>query len=436
MLTFLSRILITLVNIPISVLIARTLGPDGQGAYSAVLTFTTIWGTSFLLGIDTAHTYYLAGRRSTLAEVVRHAWIWSLVLGLAATPLYVLAAPWLAGGGDAAFRSVLTLSAFSIPLVVFKYLLLSAFLGEGRIDQFNLFQVISNLALLALVTVLVVFLPGGVRGAVWAYLGSLLVFAILGVAWVARRLGTRGLAGSSWNPEFARRTLVYGLKGHLGSLVGALTYRLDQVFVIRYLGLEAQGLYSVAVLLAEKLSHVPSSIQLVLFPRVSGSTTEEANRLTPTASRLTFFGVLGAAAVLFALSGPLVRLFYGTPFLPALPALRILLPGVVLLAVGKVLAGDLSGRDRRLEVTLAQCAAFLANLALALLWIPRHGIEGAAWASNVAYGLQTAALTFVFTRRTGVSAWKLVIPEREDGARLRRAYQAGRRRLRREGRNR
>ena len=428
MLTFLSRILITLVNIPISVLVARTLGTEGQGAYSAVLTFTTLWGTSFLLGIDAAHTYMLAGKRYSLAETVRHSCIWSVVLGVAATPLYLWISPWLAGDGADAFRSVLTLSALCVPLVVVKYLMLSAFLGEGRIEQFNILQVVSNLALLALIVVVIVFFPGGIRAAVWAYVGSLAVFVILGGFWIARRLRETGAGTAAWNPEMARRTLAYGLKGHLGTLVSAATYRLDQLLVTKMLGLEAQGLYSIAVILSEKLSHVPSSINLVLFPRVSASTAEEANRLTPTACRLTLFGVLLAAIPLFLLAEPLVRLFYGVPFLPALPSLRILLPGVVLLAVGKVLAGDLSGRNRRLTATIAMAVAFLVNLTLDLLWIPTHGIVGAAWASNIAYAVQTIILAIVFHSITGIGPKRLVWPEREDLERIRRVLRAGGRR--------
>ena len=425
MLTFLSRILITLINIPISVLVARTLGTEGQGAYSAVLTFTTLWGTSFLLGIDAAHTYLLAGKRYSLAEIVRHSWTWSLLLGLAATPLYYWISPWLAGDGADAFRSVLTLSALCIPLVVAKYLMLSAFLGEGRVDQFNLLQVISNLALLALVVLVIVVFPGGIRAAVWAYIGSLAVFVVLGGAWIGRRLRQTNARRAAWNPEMARRSLTYGLKGHLGTLLSAATYRLDQILVTKMLGLEAQGLYSIAVLLSEKLSHIPASINLVLFPRVSASTAEEANRLTPTACRLTLFGVLLAAIPLFLLGGPLVRLFYGVPFLPALPSLRILLPGVVLLAVGKVLAGDLSGRNRRLTATIAMAVAFVVNLTLDLIWIPTHGIVGAAWATNIAYTVQTVILALVFRSTTGISPWKLICPEREDLERIRRVLRAG-----------
>lgn len=431
--TFLSRILITLVNIPISILVARTLGPEGQGAYSAVLTFTTLWGTTFLLGIDTAHTYYLAGKRYPLRQLIAHSWVWSLVLGAAATPLYYWVSPWLIGGGGGAaettFRAVLSLSAIAVPLTMAKYFLLAAFLGEGRIDRFNLLQVLSNLALLALLVATLVWFRGGIAGAVWAYLGSLVVFLLLGGVWMVGRVRDARAEAGGWNPELARRSLAYGLKGHLGTIVAAMTYRLDQLLVTRMLGLEAQGLYSIAVLLAEKLSHVPASIQLVLFPRVSASTPEQANRVTPAACRLTLAGVTLAAIPLWLLSEPILRLFYGAEFLPALPPLRILLPGVVLLAVGKVLAGDLSGRDRRLASTVALSLAFLCNLGLDLLWIPRYGIVGAAWASNVAYAAQTAFLALLFWRISGVSPLQLFWPQREDLERLRALAAA----LRRDG---
>src|SRR5690606_27682841 len=198
------------------------------------------------------------------------------------------------------------------------------------------------------------------------------------------------------------------------------TYRQDQILVTRMQGLEQQGLYSVAVMLAEKLSHISASVQLVLFPRISGSSREEANALTPRVCRLTPWIVLCVAAGMFVLGDLVLRILYPPEFAGALPSLRILLPGVAALSVSKVLSGDLSGRNRRVAPTIAMTAAFLVNLGLNLLWIPRHGIEGAAWASNVAYLLQTAALVGIFSHACGVAPLDVLIPKGSDLRALRR----------------
>lgn len=415
MVTFLSRILVTFINVPISMLVARRLGVEGQGAYSAVVAMTSLWTTLSLLGVDAAHTYYLAGKRFSLAQVVSNSILWSVGLGLVATPLYLLLAPLVEGDRTQILDGVLTLSALAVPLGILKYFSLSIFLGEGRVERFNLLNVLSNLALLGLLVLLLWVAPGGIAEAVSAYVASLAVFAVGLLLWIGARVRKDG--PFRWSPHrgLASGSLIYGLKGHLGNLVVQLTYRSDQILVTRILGLEAQGFYSIAVLLAEKLSQISASIQLVLFPRISAVSREEANRITPAAVRFTLLVVLVAAVALALLGRGIVQLLYGDAFMPALPAFFVLLPGIVVLSVSKLLAVDLSGRNRRWGPTVAVIIAFALNLVLNVLWIPRHGIVGAAWASNLAYALQSAILVGIFARVTGVSALQLFRPTREDG---------------------
>lgn len=418
--TFLSRILITLINVPISMVVARKLGVEGQGAYAALLAVSGLCATLFLLGIDTAHTYYLAGRRYTLPQIVSHSIVWSLVLGLAATPTYLLLAPLIERQRTVFLAGPLTLSAAAVPLTIAKYLVLAVFLGEGRLERFNLLNVLSNLGLLLLLVALLLLAPGGVEEAVLAYVLSLGLLLLLGALWIRRRLAETGSSGWSLARPLFGKSLTYGLKGHLGNLVVQLTYRSDQILVTRILGLQAQGFYSIAVLLAEKLTHISASVQLVLFPRISGSTTEEANRLTPLACRLTFLVAFVAAIGLFLLGELLIRILYGARFLPALSSFQVLLPGIVILTLSKLLSGDLSGRNRRWGPTIAMCFGFALNLALNLLWIPRFGIVGAAWASTLAYAFQTAILVGIFWRVTGIGPVRLLRPGRQDLDSLRR----------------
>jgi O-antigen/teichoic acid export membrane protein len=180
------------------------------------------------------------------------------------------------------------------------------------------------------------------------------------------------------------------------------------------LGLRAQGLYSISVLLAEKLSHIPQSVNVVLFPQVSSLSEEEANALTPRVTRNSLFMVFVAGVVLYLVSRPLLLLFYGTDFLPALEAFRILIPGIITLSVAKILSSDLSGRDHRIYHTVATAVAFAVNVALCFLWIPSMGIAGAAWASTVAYTLQSVLMLAFFTRLSGCGLRETVLIGRED----------------------
>lgn len=387
---------------------------EGQGAYAAAATFSSVWAMVALCGVDTAHTYYLAGRRYPRGAVLGNSLAWIAILAGIATPLYLAATPWLKQNGGADFGSVLVISAIAVPLTIARYFVLAFFLGSERIDRFNLLNVLSSLLLLALLVFALVFRTGGAEEAVAAYVASLGLLVVLGVVWIAREPRVRSEDPIEVSRSLLREAWSYGMRGHAGVFFTTFTYRFDQLLVTRMAGLEAQGFYSIAVLLAEKLSHIPASIQLVLFPRVAAGSVEQSDILTPRACRLTLFTVGLGAVVLYFAGAPLIRLLYSRVFESSVPAFHVLLPGIVALSLAKPLSGDLSGRNRRVGQTIVFASAFALNLGLDLVWIPRHGIVGAAWASSIAYAWQTLLLCLLFWRATGIPPWKLVLPTAAD----------------------
>jgi O-antigen/teichoic acid export membrane protein len=308
---------------------------------------------------------------------------------------------------------VLRLAAVLIPLLLLKYLSVALLLGMHRIRWFNVANLLQAAALLAFMCLNLFVFDGGPRGALVAYIVS-----ELGVTLVAVFVARKELAGRQMferpPPGMFKRSVVYGLQGHVGNVFVTFMYRFDMFLILSMAGLHVQGLYSIAVILAEKLSHIPHSVQVVFFPKLSSLGPEEANELTPRVTRNAFFATLVAGAVLYLLSRPLLLLFYGDAFIEALSALRILIPGVAMLSISVVLSGYFMGRDRRIYQTVATAIAFGANAGLCFLWIPDHGLTGAAWASTAAYSLQSLIMLAFFTRLSGRGLVETVVIRRED----------------------
>jgi len=411
--TFGTRMAIIFVNIPISIMIARLLGTDGQGTYASAIAFPSMFAFIGLMGLDSAHTFLISRKRYQLSQVNTQSLLLMLVLGAVITPLYLLFIHYYQGASEPGLRSILRTAAVLIPILLAKYLSVALFLGLKRIRLFNVVNLVQAVVLLVLMCVNLFVLERGALGAVIAYAVSetlVIFFAIRAI----RREAAGGPVFAKPAPGMFRESIVYGLQGHFGGILIQFTYRFDMFLVLSMLGLRAQGLYSISVLLAEKLSHIPQSINVVLFPHVSSLSTEEANALTPRVTRNSLFVVLIAGIALYLVSRPLLLLFYDTEFLPALEALRILIPGIVTLSVAKILSSDLSGRDRRIYHTVATAIAFTVNVSLCFVWIPRFGIAGAAWASTVAYTLQSALMLAFFTKLSGCGLAETVLIRRED----------------------
>lgn len=438
--TFASRILLVLVNFPVSILIARFLGPAGQSVYSSATTYATNMVVIGLLGIDAAHTYYLASGKYRSAQILGNSLLILALISVIMIPIFPFILELATAGDENSLAPYLGIAALMIPVVGIRYLLLSVFMARRRIDMFNYIYMAGNMLLALLLAGGFLFYEAKAVWGLWAFIISQLAMVITASIWVwvserrhagveARAAGTGAdLAATGGTSRFRlsfslpllRGSLSYGLRGFLGTILTTFIYRFDTILVLRWLGNAAQGHYWVAVFLAEKLTHITASVQAVLFPHISQATAEEADALTPLVCRHTLLWVCLAALVLYALASPFILIFYSDAFAASIAPMRALLPGVAVLTITKLLSADLSGRNKRFLPTLFMLFTLALNLGLNWLWTRPHGIVGAAWASTIAYGTQALLMLFYFQRVTGVSPLAILLPGRDDWRAYRR----------------
>jgi len=93
-----------------------------------------------------------------------------------------------------------------------------------------------------------------------------------------------------------------------------------------------------------------------------------------------------------------VPILYGKEFHETIPLGLILLPGVLLLGIGKILASAISGRGYPRYTLYVGAFSVPLTLALYFTLIPAFGTYGAAVASSISYGF-TALGNWVYFRR-------------------------------------
>jgi O-antigen/teichoic acid export membrane protein len=106
--------------------------------------------------------------------------------------------------------------------------------------------------------------------------------------------------------------------------------------------------------------------------------------------------VIGGGGMLLA--RPMVLLFYGPAYEPAVPALQVLAGGSLFVFCTWILhaAAISTNLDRRLVGTTA--VGLITNIVLNVMFIPRLGIVGAAWATVIAEAV-TVSLLYVQVHR-------------------------------------
>ncbi|MGO9127636.1 MAG: flippase [Terriglobales bacterium] len=381
--TFATRIVLMGLGLATTVVVARSLGPEGRGLYAVALTIATLGVQLGNLGLHASNTYYVAKDRSLLSGLIGNTLV--VTLGFGGLGAAVAAAVFHAWPALAPVRGwLLFIALLLIPIGLAYLLLQNLLLGLMEAGAYNRIALFSKMLGLGLLGVLVM---AGNRTAI-SYFGVELAAAALGLIWVWSAL--RSLLDRPPRPSFSlfQQNLAVGLRAYLAGFFALLVLRIDLLMVKYMLGTVEAGYYSVAATLADGVAMLPSVVAMLLFPKLSAMTSNaEKWRFARKTTWVIAAVTLPVAAVFMALARFIVRLLFGAAYLPAASALVWLMPGIFFLGAETVIVQFLNsmGFPKLVVFSWAGCCA--ANIVLNLWAIPAYGIVGASVVSSICYTL-------------------------------------------------
>jgi O-antigen/teichoic acid export membrane protein len=421
----------------LSIVLARTIGPSGNGRFALLVTLIGITAMVISLGLSAGITYEISRRRWSVRHAFRTSYLAALILGLAG----------IAGGlgafalmHDTVFGGIRTAVALvalaSLPPVLAYQYAYSILLGRERYEGYALLE-LSHAATLVLAGAGLV-IAFGLTGAVVGLLSAALAAAIAGAFLLARETRRDQVVHSGDSPA---RALRFGVQTWGASLLQQINYRFDVLILGGFAAARDVGVYSVALTLTSVAWVLPQGLQTVLFPRAASLDEaalvgevgrDESDAALAKAARHSVLLTIPAALLISVLLLVAVPILYGSKFADTTPLGFVLLPGVLLLGIGKVLSSVIAGRGYPRYILFAGLVSAPLTLALYFSLIPAFHAWGAAIASSISYGL-TALLWLVFFRRvTGIGLRAAFVPRAEDVAdygglaRLARAWRTAR----------
>ena len=150
-------------------------------------------------------------------------------------------------------------------------------------------------------------------------------------------------------------------------------------------------------------------------PKIAGGTKQESEVLTTKATRHIFF-ILSLVAIILALLSPIIiRLLYGSAYLPAYKPMIILLVGTIGIGVAMITSVYFVGQlNRPGFLSLLAWVNAVINIILCLALIPSYGVEGAAMASTITYIVGFFILLGVLNKISGLTPARLLFIRKED----------------------
>lgn len=393
------------------VIVARKLGPEQYGLFSAVLTFILFFLFFRDLGLGSALVNFIAKYR--VEEKYNE-----IKTAIYSTFCMQLLSSTLIGIVIIAFSGYLSAHYFKVPeskiilliLVIYTMtsflFIITKFILNGFQDMipYSLMEVGKNLFILLLSVLFLRYNYGILAAAIPYALVCIILFFLL-LPFIRRNISFSKYKIVHFK-EISRDLLWFGLPLMAADIGGKIIAYTDTLMLTHFSSLAEVGIYNVVLPTSLFFIHVSRAISAIVFPISSElSFKKDFKNLAKGISLLhkyTLALVIPLIFILFAFADHYLLVFFGKEYVVGTLAFRILLVGSMFFIVASVNNIIISSMGDPKTVTKIILVAALLNIILNLFLIPLLGITGAAIATSLAYLLTLILSTQRLIKNVGV----------------------------------
>lgn len=389
------------------IIVARALGPAGQGYIAYIILVFNLLGTFGHLGIVSATPYFqkksLFKRGDIFSTNINTIALITLALSLGVIVLY-LGFGFLADYG--AVYIILGIALMAFTLFVEQHQ--SWLMADERIIENNRAGLVSF------------FLKSGAILLLWIFgmltpLSFLLVNVLSLAIWLVQLiLKVSEDFRLMISTKILKAEYLYGSVAWTASLFAFLHYRLDQFMIKGYLGVKELGVYTIAVTIAELLFLLPMAIHSALSGRLYNAEDERYSREVVAKTFRLSMAICFLLCFVGAAGSFLIPIVYGTAYAGGTAIMLVLLPGILFASAPKLLSPWFFASGRPKVHLLATTISLGMNLVLNLIFIPLWGANGAAFASTISYFFYGAYYLFAMRYLDGFALSALLLPHKSD----------------------
>lgn len=401
-----TAILVMAVNFLVSVVTARSLGPEGRGAFYSLQVFALFVASCAQLGLGQAMVYAVRAKivnfrvaYDTSSAVTTAL---SVCMAIAAFSFFLKEETteiWMAACYAAAVSLTVfcgfcaqlesSLRAYNTARLALPVLVLLSLAAVAATDSMNLSAAI---AIQALATLLV-------ASGTWAYL-----------RWKLRRTHDESISAKDTKPPGAGTSLVkLGLKFHATTLAGILATNIDKIYLISKATASELGIYSIAFSTSRILSSLYESMATSLYSRYGGHSDPGSTDVVVQVFRATFIPMMALAILGGFIGQVFIPLIFGHKFSGAAIPFAILLIESILSGSSWMLAQKFNIDGKPGLVAIRQIAS-IAPILIAMPFLPHQNlISWLAFVMAISGGVRLG-LTIFFMMKMEKSSLRDLTP--------------------------
>lgn len=394
------------IKILAGIAVANYLGKTANGLLNYPLVFVTFFIAAAALGLDGFITRELLAGPEKKNKLLGTAFFIRFFAGILIIPLAGLSYILLKGNqGDIPLSYILIASGVGIAQSL--NIIDSYFQSKVQGKYVMMVQVAANL-ISAGVKLILIYISAPLYWFVWTILAD----AVLLAAGYLITYTHRGNRITEWSYEsgLARNLLKHSWPLAFSAILVTVYMKIGQLMVESFLGAGALGIYSTVVNWSESWYFIPVAIVTSVFPAIMNARRDDParyqKRLVDMYDLMVIISLSIAVFMTFA-SNYIYRYFYSAEFADGASILSIHIWAGVFVFLGSASGQYLIAEGHTRYSLYRTGAGAVINVILGYFWIPVYGLQGAAFATLIAYFSATFfILVFPETRKQGLNMLK------------------------------
>lgn len=381
---FAGKVFALIMSFFVGAMVARYLGPDRYGVLNYVLSFVTIMAFLANFGIDNILPRDMIKHPDLKNDIINTAFSLKLIGGVLVVILTSIFSVFVVKNDgytsmlifiysiQIVFLSLSVAESYFITYVKNKYVFIGQFISTVAVSTLKLFLIFTGFGtgwfIVSLLFEVLVY--------------SLVLLVIFRKSGLTLRLKLKmGLAkemfADSW--PFV-----------LNSAFAIIYTRIDQVMIGKMLNDHLLGIYAAGVKPSEVWYFIPALICSSIFPAVMNAKISDEKTYKDRTKKL-FYLIIGLSVAValfeFVFAKFIVIFLFGAAYMEAVSIVRVYTWAGVAVSILIVIQQYLTIENRTVIIMVSSLVGAAANVILNLIWIPKYGIIGSAYATLLSYSI-------------------------------------------------
>lgn len=392
--SFFSRGLSLGLGFLVTILITRNFSVEVFGEYSFLISIAMTCFQFAHLGFSSANTYYIVHNKKLLPFLLANTQILGLVVGFI-TLIVLLILNMIYFHREV---GLIIVTAFMVPFLVITELNRGLLTGLEKIKTANYLDLLSKFLYTIMVISVIVYFQS-IWSLIFAYVMQMFIYSSTSFYNLFKK------AKNKLKPSIHlfKKTSNYSIRIYLTLFLAFLVLKIDIYFIEYFMGNKPLGIYSLGATLATHLILIINVIIPLLLPKLA--TINDTNKRIKKLKNIIFYALILLVLInlgFYFLGKWFIVLVFGDKYLESVIIIQILLMATSVLSLETILAQYYAFIGKIKFLIYYWVITLLLNIILNYLWIPKYGIEGAAWASFISYSLilVLVGLRLIFERKS------------------------------------